>query len=71
MFLSEFCESGISLEFWVSGEVRREILVPIIATYDSEVNLMDLEGAGAPFTVPCASGWCGSDVAEDMLVHLI
>lgn len=71
MFLSELGELRISLKFWVSGEVRREILVLTIATYDSEVNLMDLGGAGAPLTVPCASGWCGSDVAEDMLVHRI
>jgi hypothetical protein len=57
MFLSELGEFGISLEFWVSDKVRREFLFPIIATYDSEVNLMVFGGAGAPFKLPLASGW--------------
>ena len=39
-------------------------------THDSEVYLIVFAGAGPSLTVPLESGWCGSEVAEVLPVHL-
>lgn len=38
-------------------------------TYDSDVNLIVLAGAGFPFTDASSSSWWGSDVADVDPVH--